>query len=119
MGNCVVSQDLINIGNRIRDRRRVLELSQEKVAEKAGISTNTVSRIEGGNSAMSIEIFIKLMQVLDMDANELLGVDIQTSDQKELVSEMVCRIANLKQSEQTVVRQTIETLVEGLQQCRQ
>ena len=54
-----------------------------------------------------------------MDANELLGVDIQTSDQKEQVSEMVCRIANLKQSEQTVVRQTIETLVEGLQQCRQ
>ena len=103
------------LGKSIMRYRKERGLSQEKVAEKAGISTNTVSRIEGGNSAMSIEIFIKLMQVLDMDANELLGVDIQTSDQKEQVSEMVCRIANLKQSEQTVVRQTIETLVEAVQ----
>lgn len=52
-----------------------MNLSQEKVAEKAGISANTVSRIEGVHSTMSIRIFIKLVQVLDMDANELLGMD--------------------------------------------
>ena len=118
MENCVISQNLMDIGNRIRDRRRELELSQEKVAEKAGISTNTVSRIEGGYSAMSIEIFIKLTQVLDMDANELLGVDILPARREEQVSDMVYRIPGLKQSEQAVIRQTIEALVEGLQQYR-
>ena len=59
MGNRAESQDLIELGNRIRDRRQEISLSQEKVAEQAGISVNTVSRIEGGQSAMSIEIFIK------------------------------------------------------------
>ena len=43
------------------------------MAEKAGISVNTVSRIEGGQAAMSIEIFAKLVEILDADANELLG----------------------------------------------
>ena len=57
MGNRAESQDLIKLGNRIRDRRQEISLSQEKVAEQAGISVNTVSRIEGGQSAMSIEIF--------------------------------------------------------------
>ena len=47
MGNRAESQDLIKLGNRIRDRRQEISLSQEKVAEQAGISVNTVSRFEG------------------------------------------------------------------------
>ena len=78
MGNRAGSQDLIELGNRIRDRRNEISMSQEKVAEQAGISANTVSRIEGGQSAMSIEIFIKMVQILGVDANELLGVNSQT-----------------------------------------
>ena len=77
MGNRAGSQDLIELGNRIRDRRNEISMSQEKVAEQAGISANTVSRIEGGQSAMSIEIFIKMVQILGVDANELLGVSSQ------------------------------------------
>lgn len=63
MGNLAESQELIKLGNRIRDRRKEIHLSQEKVAERAGVSTNTISRIEGGQSAMSIEIFMKLVEI--------------------------------------------------------
>ncbi len=116
MGNCAISQELINLGNRIRDRRMEMGMSQEIVAEMAGISANTVSRIEGGHSAMSIEIFIKLVQILDLDANELLGVNLLTSEKEEQGSEMTCRLQDLNQKEQKVVMRTIETLVEALQQ---
>ena len=60
MGKYAESANLIELGNRIRDRRTELYLSQETVAEKAEVSTNTISRIECGQTAMSIEIFIKL-----------------------------------------------------------
>ena len=105
------------MGNRIRDRRQEIRLSQEKVAERAGISANTVSRIEGGQSAMSIEIFIKMVQILEVDANELLGVSSQVKEDGQCWK-MFCRIRHLKQSEQTVVLQTMETLVDGLRQYR-
>lgn len=118
MGNCTISQELINLGNRIRNRRMEMNISQETVAEMAGISANTVSRIEGGHSAMSIEIFIKLVQILDMDANELLGVNLLTSEKEEQSLERAFRIQNLNQRDQKVVIRTIETLVEALQQCR-
>lgn len=118
MGNRAESQDLIELGNRIRDRRQEIGLSQEKVAEMAGISINTVSRIEGGQSAMSIEIFIKMVQVLGMDANELLGVNGMAKENGGQCQKMLCRIRHLKQSEQTVVLQTMEALVDGLRQCR-
>lgn len=46
MGNRAESQDLIDLGNRIRKRRQEIHLSQEVLAEKTGISPNTISRIE-------------------------------------------------------------------------
>lgn len=67
------SRELIEIGERIRQRRKDSHLSQEAFAEKAGISVNTVSRIEGGQAAMSVEIFSKIVAILEADANELLG----------------------------------------------
>ncbi len=118
MSNRAESQDLIELGNRIRDRRQELRLSQEKIAEKAGISVNTVSRIEGGQSAMSIEIFIKLVQILEVDANELLGENVTAMEEDGQCQKMLCRIQHLNRSEQMVVLQTMEALVDGLWQCR-
>lgn len=117
MGNLAGSQELIELGNRIRDRRREIHLSQEKVAEKAGISTNTISRIEGGQSAMSIEIFMKLVEILGVDANQLLGRAVLPEEDGQC-REMFCRIRNLKQRDRAIVMKTVKALVEGLRQCR-
>lgn len=114
MGNRAVSQELIKLGNRIRDRRQEMCLSQEKVAEKAGISTNTVSRIEGGQSAMSIEIFMKLVQVLGVDANNLLGGAALPADEDGQCGELLHRVQHMGRGEQRVVLQTMEALVEAL-----
>lgn len=73
LGSRVVSQGLMEIGERIRKRRQELRWSQEYFAEKAGISVNTVIRIEGGQSATSIEVFEKIAEALKTDVNTLLG----------------------------------------------
>lgn len=117
MGKYAESENLIELGNRIRNRRMELHLSQETVAEKAEISTNTVSRIEGGQTAMSIEIFIKLIEVLDVDANELLGGIVFAVGKGGRFQDMFYHIHHLKECEQTVVLQTMETLVNGLRRC--
>lgn len=62
MSNRAISTELIELGERIRKRRQEMKLSQESFAEKAGISVNTVSRIEGGQTAMSVEIFRKMIE---------------------------------------------------------
>ena len=114
MGKYAKSENLIELGNRIRNRRTELHLSQETVAEKAEISTNTVSRIEGGQTAMSIEIFIKLVEVLDTDADELLEGIIFADRRDGRFQDMFYHIHHLKECEQTVVLQTMETLVNGI-----
>ena len=113
LGNRAGSQELIQLGERVRQKRKDCHLSQETLAEKAGISVNTVSRIEGGQAAMSIEIFAKLVEVLDADANELLGKNPEGD--RSPAHKMVSRVLNLQPKEQKVVIQTISALIDGIE----
>lgn len=109
----VESQDLIEMGNRIQNRRREIRLSQKAVAEEAGISPVTVSRIESGQTEMSVKIFIRLVGILGMDADELL-CGIPALDLDARCQAVSSRIRCLGQHEQAVVMRTVEVLVEGL-----
>lgn len=112
MGSRAASQDLIEMGNRIQNRRREIHLSQKAVAKKAGISPVTVSRIEGGRTEMSVKIFIRLVCILGMDADELLcGAPAMDADAR--CRAVSSRIRRLGQCEQLVVMRTVEALVEG------
>ena len=115
MGNRAESQSLIDIGNCIREQRQESGLSQESLAELAGISTNTVSRIEGGQTAMSVEVFRKLVCILGMDANFLLGRTGLPPEGSGQLSEMFWRIGHLKKREQKIVMQTVTALMDGLE----
>lgn len=116
MGRRAVPQELVMLGERIRNRRMELCMSQEALAEKVGISANTVSRIEGGQMSMTIGIFIKLVQALDTDADRILGI-IPEPERKEY-REIFYRISHLRAGEQEIVLRTVETLVEELHRNR-
>lgn len=115
MRNRVESQNLIDIGNCIREQRQKAGMSQENLAELAGISVNTVSRIEGGQTAMSVEVFKKLVCILGMDANMLLGSPETPPDGSRQICEMFRRMGNLKKQEQKIVMQTMDALIDGLE----
>lgn len=116
VGRRTVSQELLLIGERIRSQRIKLCLSQEELAEKAGISANTVSRIEGGQMSMGIGTFIKLVQAMGADPNDLLGIVPEL--EKKQYQDIFYRISYLKAADQKIVWKTVEALVESLHQGR-
>jgi len=68
--------DYKEMGKRIRTRRRELNITQEQVAERAGISTSFIGHIERGEKVASVETLATLSEVLDMDLNYMiLGVN--------------------------------------------
>lgn len=64
--------DYYAIGQKIRKIRKERGLSQEKLAEKVGISTTHMSHIETANTKMSLPTFAKLASVLEVRTDELL-----------------------------------------------
>lgn len=117
MGSRAISQGLIEIGERIRKRRQELRWSQEKLAEVADISLNTVSRVEGGQSDMSIEVFRKLAQALGMSASELLG-DMEDAEGDGQMQRLLYRMRHLGYGDREVVIRTLDALLDALGICR-
>ncbi|WP_205589866.1 helix-turn-helix domain-containing protein [Mucilaginibacter celer] len=59
---------IINI-RKIRERK---SFSQEYMAARLNISQNTYSKLELGNTALTVERFILIAGILDVDVTELL-----------------------------------------------
>ena len=55
------------IGQAIRDRRKELGITQPHLAEVAGVSTNTLYKLEKGQGNPTLDVLTKLTEVLGME----------------------------------------------------
>jgi y4mF family transcriptional regulator len=55
------------IGSTIKNRRKELGITQPHLAELAGISTNTLYKLERGQANPSLDVLNKLAEVLGME----------------------------------------------------
>lgn len=64
----------MSIGTKIRDARLALNLTQEELARRIGVSKNAVSNYENGVSTPKVELLCALMKALQVDANYIYDV---------------------------------------------
>lgn len=77
------SMDTIQrIGARIRIASQKMGLSQPQLAERANLSTQSVSNLENGKAKMSIESFIRILNVLQVSSDEILGLELPNRDKR-------------------------------------
>ena len=74
--------DYVQLGKRVRQQRVLNKLTQEHLAEKAGISCALVGHIERGEKKASIETVVALCNALSVSPTVLL----QDSLSKEVMS---------------------------------
>ncbi len=55
------------IGNSIRDRRKMLDITQPDLAEMAQISINTLYKIERGEANPSVKVLNKIAEILGLE----------------------------------------------------
>lgn len=65
--------DYKKLGNRIRDRRKELRITQEQLAENIEMSVAFVGHIERGTRKLSVETLCRLCDALNMRTDEVLG----------------------------------------------
>lgn len=61
------------LGETVRARRKDAGLSQEKLAEKAGLSTVFISRVERGKESPSVDNLVKIARALGVRVRELVN----------------------------------------------
>ena len=60
----------LKIGQRIRELRKELGISQEALAYKAGVDRTYVTDVENGRRNVSVEILERLIKALDISVTD-------------------------------------------------
>lgn len=105
--------DKLTMGDRIKETRRMRHLTQEQLAEKLDISVEYVSQLERGIKMPSMQMFIKLVEVLDVSADYLLRDTVSTRSlygDKQLAS----RLERLTPKQRVALEALIDTYIEYL-----
>ena len=70
-------------GERIKIERIKRNLSQEQLGKLLGVSKVSICGYETGNRIPNMDTFIKLIDILDIDPNYLLGRDTNVINEKD------------------------------------
>jgi transcriptional regulator with XRE-family HTH domain len=102
------------LGQRIRTLRVSKGLSQEKLAEKAGLHPTYVSEIELGKANASISIFARLSDGLGMMLSEL--VEVEGREEDIAIIDFVSQIRALDERQRKVYLETAAAVLKGMKE---
>lgn len=102
---------LLQIGKRILDRRKQLRMTQEELAEKADLTTQTISSAELGKKALRPENVIKICAALEISTDYLLLGNVTDGDYSYLSD----KISGLSSTEYRYLEDIIHSYVSAIQ----
>ena len=102
-------------GLRLRGFRKKKGLTIEQLAERVGLSTNYLGDVERGKKLPSMTTFIRLVNVLDISADELLKDEVNRADYL-VDAEISSRLADLTPRRRTAVLNILDRILEELPQ---
>ena len=70
----------MTMGDRIKEIRKKRHLTQEQLAEQVDVTVEYISQLERGLSTPSLQVFVKILEVLDASADYLLRDTVSTSN---------------------------------------
>lgn len=79
--------NLVEMGGRIKSRRKSIGISQEKLAEMIFVSPHYIYEIERGMKAMSLETLMNISQALSLSTDYILYGE-QTGDTASLSEQL-------------------------------
>ena len=83
--------DLREIGRRISDRRRLLNMTQEQLAEQMDVSIQMISNLERGVKAIRIDNLVRISRILKISTDYIL-TGKQTSTDIYQLSEQIYKL---------------------------
>ncbi len=98
------------IGKNIRKHRQIKNLTIEDLADLAGLSKNYVSLVERGRKIPSLETVIKLINALNVSADEIL-CDVTNVGYKIHTTELTNRIEKVSQPRREMIYALLEILL--------
>lgn len=105
--------DKSTMGDRIRESRKKKGLTQEQLAEVLDVTPYYMGELERGNKSPSLDLFIKLVEVLDVSADYLLR-DIVSVGNVYGDTKLSRKLGSLTPKQRAAVEALIDTYINYL-----
>lgn len=105
--------DKLAMGDRIKEARKNRGMTQEQLAEGLDVSVEFISQIERGLKLPSMQVFIKLLEVLNVSADYLVRDSVSTG-QLYGKNAIGAKIENLKPKQKIALEAIIEAYIKYL-----
>lgn len=104
----------MDIGNNIRNYRKKFHLTQEKLADLSGLSTNFISRVERTNDQnVSLKTLIKLAEAFNITVADLVK-GVGTTVQSHSVDELTLQLSHLDEATREEVTQSFLNIMKHI-----
>lgn len=97
------------LGEVFKEYRVKNKLTQEKIAEKLGISVKYISRIENGTGGVKVETLVNYMNILGISPNVIFEKLIVNKDLENQI-ELSCKASKLSEEKLNFVISVIDLL---------
>lgn len=109
--------DYRSIGENIRKYRKTKRMTQETLAERAGLSVNYIGSIERGEKLPSLETFIVILNQLGVTADCILQ-DVVQANYELKMSLLNEKLSVLSPDQRATVEDVVDVLVRRLKNGR-
>jgi len=100
------------LADNIKEKRRNKGLTQEKLAEKTGMSLQYLAMLELGHKFPSGEMLERLANALDIETYELLAVTPSANNELEILRKEI--IYEIKKLNETLAQEITDKIIKAL-----
>ncbi len=104
------------LGQRIAERRKAQDLTQQQLAERLGVSQQTLAHYEVGRLRIAVAMLSTLAKELDVAVEDLLGEPTKPSKHKRgptpRLQQQLEQISQLPRAKQRFVIEMLDTVLE-------
>lgn len=117
VGGCMkehIKKGDVKIGSRVRELREIRGMTQKMLADKVMVSGSCITRLESGETIMSIFSLIKIADVLDVGIEEILKDYTRYEQPATELDRLVRRIKKLPLEKQKKIISAMEQVIDLL-----
>lgn len=105
--------DYAGIGYKVKQARMDKGITQEELAEAAGVGVTHISHLETGSGTVSLKVFLAIVNYLDCSADDLLFKEIK-ADRPIVNSWLSELVADCDETEIKIISDIVKTTIQTL-----
>lgn len=110
----IASQDMREVGENIRSRRREIGMTQVQLASAAQLGENTIQRIESGQAQPTVESLFRIAKALGVTPNDLAPTYYEFTSTHNEFEELLTQFELLNESDKKSFLNSAHIFMAGL-----